>query len=87
MKVFHILLLLLAMGACSHKKMCHEGSSCHKQESYKKPEQKALVSYDGHCPMGLTKKQKVKAHHQYKVEYKGKHYVYSLPEARDTFMS
>lgn len=87
MKALIILVLLVTISACSHKKMCHENSSCHKQDSCKKPEVKSAVTYDGHCPMGLTKKQKVKGDHQYKIEYKGKQYIFSSAEARDSFMS
>ncbi len=80
------LCLLLNFAACSHKKMCADKSSCAKTESCSKTVKPALA-YDGHCPMGLTNKAKVKGDHQYKLEYKGKHYVFSSTEARDSFMS
>lgn len=87
MKTLIVLVLLVTIGACSHRNNCHESSSCHKTGSCTKQDAKSVVTYDGHCPMGLTKKQKVKGDHQYKVEYKGKLYIFSSADARDTFMS
>lgn len=87
MKILLVLIVLVTLGACSHKKMCSDSSSCHKEDSCKKSEVKPVVCYDGYCPMGLTKKLKVKGDPRYNLEYKGKHYIFSSAEARDTFMS
>lgn len=81
MKILLVLLLLVTFGSCAHKKNCSDNSSCQKAEV------KPAVCYDGYCPMGLSKKLKVKGDHRYYLEYKGKHYIFSSAEARDTFMS
>ena len=87
MKVILCLFLFISLSACAHKKNCHDMSSCGKQESCSKPEVKPTVSYGGHCPMGLAKKMKIQGNHEYRIDYKGKHYIFSSPEARDVFMS
>lgn len=87
MKVILGLFLFISLTACAHKKNCYDKSSCGKQESCSKPEVKPTASYAGHCPMGLTQKKKIQGNHQYSVDYKGKHYIFSSPEARDVFMS
>ena len=87
MKIILILFLLISLTACAHKKNCQDKSSCGNQESYSKSEVKPTVSYGGHCPMGLTQKMKIQGNHQYRIDYKGKHYIFSSPEARDVFMS
>jgi hypothetical protein len=87
MKILLALLMVVTFSACAHKKMCSDSSSCQKQESCKKTVVKPEVCYNGYCPMGLTKKLKVKGDHRYNLEYKGKHYIFSSPEARDSFMS
>ena len=87
MRILLCLLVSMAFSSCAHQKKCDESSPCQKEGSYKKAETETTFAYDGHCPMGLTKKLKVKGNPKYRVEYKGKNYLFSSPEARDSFLS
>jgi YHS domain-containing protein len=50
-------------------------------------ENAAPAAYEGNCAMGMCLKKKVKGDERYSVDYKGKHYVFSSPQARDKFLA
>ena len=80
MKILVLTALVLTLGACASQR-----------EESKPAEQAAAVvtpaAYEGHCPMGLCLKKSVKGDERYSVDYKGQHYIFSSPEARDNFIS
>ncbi|MBA2405413.1 MAG: YHS domain-containing protein [Bdellovibrionales bacterium] len=82
MKILMGLLMLVSIGACSHKKNCGDKSSCHKSE-VKQQE----AAYGGNCAMGLCHKKVVKGDSKHNVEYKGKVYHFSSAEAKDNFLA
>ena len=87
MKIILSLFLLVTLGACAHKKKCSDKASCAKEESCNKSEAKEAVAYGGLCANGLCKKLEVKGDEKFKVDYKGKCYLFSSAEARDNFLA
>lgn len=90
MKVLVVsLVLLVTLSACAHKKKnCADKESCNKPKTAEVQNIEAVkAAFDGHCPMGLCLKKKVKGDNQYKVDYKGQVYLFSSAEARDKFLS
>jgi YHS domain-containing protein len=84
MKLIVSTLLLLTLGACAsyHQKPNEAAQAAPVAAEVKNP-----AAYNGHCPMGLCLKKMVKGDEKYDVEYKGKRYIFSSPEARDKFVS
>lgn len=84
MKLIVCTLLLLTLGACaSYQDKANETAQAAPAAEVKQAE----AAYNGHCPMGLCLKKMVKGDEKYDVEYKGKRYIFSSPEARDKFLS
>lgn len=80
MKIFVLCLCLLTLGACANQRGVDT----------KKAQTAAVESeaeYGGKCAMSMCKKSDKAGDERYSVDYRGKHYIFSSPEARDNFVS